>query len=132
MKLSLKQITCVLFTLLISNTDGRRRKFKRGYLSNRPNIIFILADDLDVTLGSPDVMRKTNALLRQQGVTFKNAFSTSPLCCPSRSSILTGRYTHNHHVHSNNKNCSGPGWINKEEKETIGVFMQKAGYQTAK
>uniref|UniRef100_A0A069DML9 Sulf extracellular sulfatase n=1 Tax=Clytia hemisphaerica TaxID=252671 RepID=A0A069DML9_9CNID len=127
-------ITCVLLALLIPNTDGRRgrrRKFKRGYLSNRPNIIFIMADDLDVTLGSPDVMRKTNVLLRQQGVTFKNAFTTSPLCCPSRSSILTGRYTHNHHVHSNNKNCSGPGWINKEEKETMGVFMQQAGYQTA-
>lgn len=110
-----------------------RGKFKRGYSTERrPNIVFILADDLDITLGSPEVMFKTNRLLRREGVTFKNAFTSSPLCCPSRSSILTGRYTHNHHVNTNNKNCSGPGWTEKEEKETYGRFMQDAGYQTGK
>lgn len=125
-------LICALILTSIDGRRGRRKKFKRGYDSNnkRPNIIFIMADDLDVTLGSPEVMRKTNAIFRDAGVSFKNAFTTSPLCCPSRSSILTGRYTHNHHVHSNNKNCSGPGWIDREEKETMGVFMQQAGYKT--
>lgn len=123
-------LVCILTVTLL--VDGRRRrKFKRGYMMDRSNIIFVMADDLDVVLGSPEVMLKTKRLLRDEGVTFKNAFTSSPLCCPSRSSILTGRYTHNHHVHSNNRNCSGPGWIAKEEKETFGVFMQQAGYKTA-
>lgn len=126
----------LLLCVIVQPIDSRRRgrtKSKRGYATEQqPNIIFIMADDLDVTLGSPEVMYKTNRLLRQEGVTFKNAFTSSPLCCPSRSSILTGRYTHNHHVHSNNRNCSGPGWIEKEEKETFGRFMQEAGYQTGK
>ena len=133
MKPRLFTLLCVLIltTTAIEGRRGRRKKSKRGF-EKQPNIIFIMADDLDVTLGTPDVMRKTNAILRDAGVTFKNAFTTSPLCCPSRSSILTGRYTHNHHVHSNNRNCSGPGWIDREEKETMGVFMQQAGYKTGK
>ena len=119
-----------VIAVILALAHGRRRgKSKRGYQA-KPNIIFVMADDLDVFLGSPEVMTKTKKILREQGVTFKNAFTSSPLCCPSRSSILTGRYTHNHHVNSNNKNCSGPEWINKEEKETMGVFMQQAGYQT--
>jgi Arylsulfatase A and related enzymes len=121
---------CAITAVLLTLTNGRRRgKSKRGYQS-KPNIIFVMADDLDVLLGSPEVMKKTKKILREEGVTFNNAFTSSPLCCPSRSSILTGRYTHNHYVNSNNKNCSGTDWINKEEKETMGVFMQQAGYQT--
>ncbi|XP_065651389.1 extracellular sulfatase Sulf-2 isoform X3 [Hydra vulgaris] len=100
-------------------------------LLRRPNIIFIMADDLDVNLGSTDVLKKTKRLLQDEGVTFTNAFTTSPLCCPSRSSILTGRYAHNHNVNSNDKNCSGPAWIDGPEKLNFGKLLQDSGYVTA-
>ena len=89
-----------------------------------------MADDLDVNLGSTDVLKKTKRILQDEGVTFTNAFTTSPLCCPSRSSILTGRYAHNHHVNSNNKNCSGPAWIEGPEKQNFGKLLQDSGYVT--
>ena len=109
------------------------RKLKRQSFTGppRPNIIFVLTDDLDVTLGSPLVMKKTKRILQEEGVTFENAFTASPICCPSRSSILTGRYTHNHGVHGNtDKHCYSQEWINGPERENFGKFMQEGGYET--
>lgn len=61
----------------------------------RPNILFILADDLgwsDTTLfGTTDLYKTPNIeRLAEQGMTFSRAYSASPLCSPTRSSILTG------------------------------------------
>lgn len=55
-------------------------------------------------------MPKTVHLLKERGVTFNSGFVSTPICCPSRSSILTGMYAHNHHVPTNNHNCSGNDW----------------------
>lgn len=119
-----------MLTLCVIVFSGRKKKRGHVIKGQKPNIIFVMADDLDVVLGSPEVMVKTKKLLRDEGVTFKNTFTTSPLCCPSRSSILTGRYAHNHHVNTNNQNCSGPSWIDGPEKQTFGKLMQEAGYRT--
>src|SRR5262249_19742976 len=57
----------------------------------KPNIIFILTDDLSWNLVQymPHVLQ-----MQKDGVTFANAFVTDSLCCPSRASIFTGRYPH--------------------------------------
>jgi len=67
----------------------------------RPNILFILSDDqrwdtTDAThgLNGTEVMPRTRAELADSGIEFPEAFMTTPLCCPSRSSILTGEVSH--------------------------------------
>jgi len=49
-----------------------------------------------------DFMPQTKALIFDRGITFSKAYVTTPLCCPSRASILTGMYAHSHGVLTNN------------------------------
>jgi hypothetical protein len=60
--------------------------------NKRPNIVFVLTDDLSWNLVQymPHVLK-----MQKEGVTFMNYLVTDSLCCPSRSSIFTGRYPHN-------------------------------------
>ncbi|KAF7216777.1 glucosamine (N-acetyl)-6-sulfatase (Sanfilippo disease IIID), b [Nothobranchius furzeri] len=101
--------------------------------SSKPsNVILILVDDQDVELGGMTPMKKTKQLIGEAGATFVNAFTVTPLCCPSRSSILSGRYPHNHQVRNNSLtgNCSSPLWQKGPEAEAFPVFLSKKKYQT--
>ncbi|KAL1477519.1 hypothetical protein MTO96_035667 [Rhipicephalus appendiculatus] len=81
--------------------------------TNKPNMVFFLTDDLDVELGSM-------------------MYVTTPLCCPSRSSILTGRYVHNVGVFNNSLfgGCSSQHWQRGPERSAFAVDLQQAGYET--
>ncbi|MFN8544732.1 MAG: sulfatase [Candidatus Binatia bacterium] len=101
----------------------------------RPNILFILTDDqrwdsTDAT-HSPSgsfIMPRLHAELGDSGVRFTNAFMTTPLCCPSRSSILTGQYAHRHGVYSNGGvNGGADDFV---DTSTLGTWLQAAGYRT--
>ena len=63
--------------------------------TRRPNIVLVLTDDQDTTMGSTAPLAVARKMIAEAGVEFVNAFTTSPICCPSRASILTGRYLHN-------------------------------------
>ena len=64
--------------------------------SSRPNVIFILADDLgwgDLSCyGRPDYRTANLDLLAAQGVKFTDAYSASAVCTPTRCGFITGRY----------------------------------------
>jgi N-acetylglucosamine-6-sulfatase len=58
----------------------------------RPSAIVVIVSD-DQPWNSLHVMPNTQALLARHGVTFTNMFVSNSMCCPSRSTILTGRYS---------------------------------------
>jgi len=66
---------------------------------SRPNVVVLMTDDQ--TLASLRVMSGVRSQLAAAGTTFDNAFVEDSLCCPSRSTFLTGQYAHNHTVMGN-------------------------------
>jgi len=102
----------------------------------RPNILFILTDDqrwdsMDGTHGpgGAAIMPRTLAELGDSGVTFTNAFMGTPLCCPSRASILTGSYAHRTGVYKNGGNNGGADDF--DDSSCIPMWLQGAGYRTS-
>uniref|UniRef100_A0A0K0EII4 5-formyltetrahydrofolate cyclo-ligase n=1 Tax=Strongyloides stercoralis TaxID=6248 RepID=A0A0K0EII4_STRER len=99
---------------------------------NKPNIILLITDDQDKELGSMDFMPKTLKIFNNKGVEFLHGLVSTPICCPSRSSILTGKYVHNHNVMTNSQNCSSIEWRNIHEKKTfLNLLKKKGGYKTS-
>ena len=98
---------------------------------DRPNVVLILADDLDKsvfersTLGSPWVPK---------GTSFINALATTPLCCPSRASILRGQYAHNTGLVRNNNDQphGGAAYFRHRglDEHTVATILRANGYKT--
>lgn len=93
----------------------------------RPNIIFILTDDQRAD--DQWVLNKTNSLIGEHGVTFKNFFVSLSGCCPSRATFLTGQYAHNHGVLGNTPAQNG-GYSKLDHTNTLAVWLQNSGYYT--
>jgi N-acetylglucosamine-6-sulfatase len=115
---------------------GSMRKAKALTGPVQPNIVFILADDM--RKDDLKYMPKTEALLQNAGMTFENAFVSNALCCPSRSTIMRGQYSHNTGVWSNSSTDSSSttagGWQvyqqNGNEADNVATRLQGAGYKT--
>ena len=108
-------------------------EIERGSIgaAGRPNIVFILADDLDAA--SVSKVPSLKGYMADKGLTFDNAFVTYSLCCPSRATILTGQYPHNHLVRSNVPPIGGYKTFRKlgRERSTLATWLDDAGYETA-
>jgi N-acetylglucosamine-6-sulfatase len=96
----------------------------------KPNILLVLTDDQPAT--TVRHMPKLGKLVAEQGVSFRHAYVVDPLCCPSRATILTGKYTHNHGVTNNHARRGGARKFRGEglHRDTIGTRLKEAGYST--
>ena len=92
----------------------------------KPNVLVLLTDDQ--TIESMRVMAGVRAELGAPGTTFERSFVSNPLCCPSRATLYTGQYSHNHGVIGNRPPEGGYGRLDKSE--WLPVWLQRAGYHT--
>ena len=95
--------------------------------AREPNIVVVITDDQDVA--STEVMPQLQRLITAEGLEFTNSYATTPECCPSRATLLTGQYAHNHGVVS----AEPPrgGYAALDGSETLPVWLRRAGYRTA-
>jgi N-acetylglucosamine-6-sulfatase len=92
-----------------------------------PSIVLILTDDQRWdTLGPMPTVRRE---LAGRGVSFTNGFVVNSVCCPSRASVLTGRYSHSTDVYKNNPPHGGMQSF--DDSSTVATWLHDAGYRTA-
>jgi arylsulfatase A-like enzyme len=91
--------------------------------ADRPNVLVIVTDDARAE--TLEAMPKTRRWIADAGVTYTNGFATTPSCCPSRASIFSGRYVHNHGVLRQQLGDR------LDQSTTLASELQGAGYATA-
>ncbi len=98
--------------------------------TGHPNIIVLMTDDQEPA--SLKVMKTVRKEMKAKGVTMKHFYANFPLCCPSRATMLTGQYAHNHRVLSNQAPEGGYGTFNDlHGNNYLPLWLQSAGYSTA-
>ena len=128
------RLSLALMLLALGAAAPAARSWRpRSAADGRPNLVFILTDDQDLNLDSLRYMPLTRQLIAGRGMTFDQDFVPLSLCCPSRSTILTGLYPHNHKIY---RNRAPEGGFEKfaalgHEETTVATALHAAGYRTA-
>ena len=103
-----------------------------GQSARKPNFVFILLDDLRYdALGCTghSVMKTPNIdRIATEGATFRICFAATPLCSPSRASLLTGLYPHFHRIVNNDNHGIAD---NSHTLVTFPRILHETGYETA-
>jgi arylsulfatase A-like enzyme len=94
--------------------------------ADAPNVILVLTDDQDAA--SLQQMPYVGGHFAAGAHAFREAFVTTPECCPSRASFLTGEYAHNHGVLSNDPKDGG--FNSFQDDSDLPVWLHDAGYRT--
>ncbi len=119
----------IFFSLLflISCKSENKEKQERVYNSEKPNIVFIIADDVSWSdigaYGHPNVKTPNLDKLASDGMRFTEAFLTTSSCSPSRTSIISGLYPHN-------TDAEQLSWPLPDYKKTFVQQLKAAGYWT--
>tara|TARA_B110000003_G_scaffold90066_1_gene92117 strand:+ start:519 stop:2081 length:1563 start_codon:yes stop_codon:yes gene_type:complete len=128
------QLFIALFSLFSCSKGFKKENPKEKLIAHataKLNVLLIIADDLNCDLGAyGNLVVKTPNIdrLAERGVLFENAHSQYPWCGPSRASLMTGMYTNQTKITSNNMNLrnSVPDVI------TLGQRFRHQGYQSVR
>jgi arylsulfatase A-like enzyme len=114
--------TAVAFLLFAVGTASTDNTVDATDAAARLNVLIIVTDDQRAGLS---VMPATRRWFGDRGTYFSNAYVTTPTCCPSRASLLTGRYAHNTGVTNESKATV------LNQSTTLNYYLDTAGYHTA-
>lgn len=111
---------------LLAVAAGALRAGAAEGASTQKNVVFILTDDMTATelAGMPNV----ESLIAGQGTSFNRAYVSFPLCCPSRATMISGQYMHNHGVHGNFPPNGGWPRFRSHESNDLPVWLHQDGY----
>jgi arylsulfatase A-like enzyme len=130
MKITIGKLTIAILMVGISSCSSKKISKKHSN-QNKPNVLVIMVDQLNVNalscyggeMQTPNIDRLAN-----EGVRFDRAYCTTPFCSPSRASIVTGQYLHEHGIVQN------MGWRQKDgitiDDETTEKILSENGYET--
>jgi N-acetylglucosamine-6-sulfatase len=132
MRKTVLQLTSVaLATLLATVIMLATDKTAPVQAAEKPNFVFVMTDDMpEKLMANMPVVRDRVAA---RGATFRNAYVSQSLCCPSRASFLTGQYPHNHGITGNTPKEGGNEIEFRSrglDEETVAVWLDRAGYNT--
>jgi arylsulfatase A-like enzyme len=120
-------ITRIVALAVLVSASGACRAGPGGRAVPPPSFLIILPDQLRAQslgcLGSPDVRTPNLDALAKQGLLFRNTFANSPVCCPARAILLTGRYAHANGMVANDLRL-------RESEVTIAEILRERGYRT--
>jgi N-acetylgalactosamine-6-sulfatase len=130
---------CLLYSALSLSAMASQPKASSGPPIEKPNIIFIFADDWgygDLSLrGHPSFETPHLDQLAAEGTDFREFTVSGPVCSPSRAAVMTGQYPARHSVHRHfaslqaNANRGMPDWLDPTVPQ-LPRLLQQAGYAT--
>lgn len=129
----LKAVSCGTASLALSGCAGAAQRARFGANRRRPNIVYIIADDLGYAevgcYGQKKIKTPNIDKLAAQGMKFTQHYSGNPVCAPSRCVLMTGKHSGHSQVRANKQVGGKEGW---ELGSTIGgQWPLEAGTVTA-
>ena len=123
-------VACLLLSLFLATACGAGEEHSLRSEATKPNILLVLTDDQPASTVTK--MPAVEAKLEAKGLSFENAFLSTPVCCPSRATIMTGRYAHNHRVWTNGEPRGGAEGFKDRglARDTIATSLKREGYAT--
>ncbi|RKY06056.1 MAG: N-acetylgalactosamine-6-sulfatase, partial [Planctomycetota bacterium] len=134
----LKAAGVSVFLPAVAGCSEARKRGAAGSSAARPNIIFIMADDMGYAdlgcYGQKHIQTPNIDRLAEEGTRFTDCYAGSTVCAPSRSVLMTGRHTGHTRVRGNHGKAGGVGPQKrvplKPEDVTVAEVLKKAGYAT--
>src|SRR4051795_1662519 len=134
-------LLALLAGLVFANAQKAGAASASAFPPEHPSFVVVQTDDetLDqlytvFNAGGVEVpaMPNTLSMIAGRGVTFNRYYVSYPLCCPSRVSLLTGRYAHNHNVRGNVPPNGGyTGFRDRLAfSHNLATWLQQDGYRT--
>jgi arylsulfatase A-like enzyme len=126
----------IVFSLFLLSCQNQSRKPVNlsGVEGSKPNIIYILADDLgygDLSCQGQTHFQTPNIdKLAKEGMTFTQHYAGSTVCSPSRSVLLTGQHTGHTPIRGNKRDGNKGNWPMAAEAKTVAEILQENGYVT--